>query len=503
MSKNLSEIRVTYSGLISLAAGLVGIVTGFVYTLIITRSLSQEEFGTLSLINGLFAYLFIIEPIISFWTTREIARGENSGKTAVVTNSMFSVGAIPLYLLIVFLVTNQADVNEEILIFAALMVPFKFLKHTLASINLGHKPHVTSFALITFEITKVVVVLILVYLFDMGLKGVIITLTISYIAHFLYSLYGSFEKIRVKFSLDYLKKWLRLCWLPLYPKIAETLLYSDVVIFTIIMGKVDALAYWAASLVIAEIVLNASHVNKAIYPKLLGGGVKEHLQDNLVRVFYFSFPLAALSISLAKPILFALNPIYQIAVPVVILLTLVYFLRSFSNVLYISLKGLDKVDTKKSTFSEYLKSGLFVVPTIRIISFGSYLGVLAVTLLLMRPLVHTDLDLIVYWALLALLTQIPLTVYLYYRTLKEFKPKIAVKPIIKYFVASIVSFGVTYFLIEKFVDYDTSIFNFLPSLLIMILVGMILYISLTYLVDLKTRKLIKAIIKETKGFTSR
>ena len=76
----MSGIRVTYSGLISFSIGLVGVLTGLIFTLIITRELSQEEFGTWSLIGGLTGYVLILEPIISYWTTREIARNKKSGK---------------------------------------------------------------------------------------------------------------------------------------------------------------------------------------------------------------------------------------------------------------------------------------------------------------------------------------------------------------------------------------------------------------------------------------
>ena len=75
----MSSIRVTYSGLISFAVGIVTVVTGLVFTLIVTRQLSQDEFGTWGLIGGLISYALIIGPIVSYWSTREIARGENSG----------------------------------------------------------------------------------------------------------------------------------------------------------------------------------------------------------------------------------------------------------------------------------------------------------------------------------------------------------------------------------------------------------------------------------------
>ena len=80
----LSNIRVTYSGFISLGTKFSSIITGLVFTLIVTRTLSPEEFGTWALIGSLIIYAIIINPIISYWTTRETARGIESGKTSII-----------------------------------------------------------------------------------------------------------------------------------------------------------------------------------------------------------------------------------------------------------------------------------------------------------------------------------------------------------------------------------------------------------------------------------
>ena len=74
----MSEVRVTYSGLIGLAIGLITVITGMIFILIITRNLTPEELGTWSLIGGLISYVIIIEPFISYWTKREIAQAPNS-----------------------------------------------------------------------------------------------------------------------------------------------------------------------------------------------------------------------------------------------------------------------------------------------------------------------------------------------------------------------------------------------------------------------------------------
>ena len=79
----MSGIRVTYSGLFTLVFSLLGIITGLVFLIIVTRSLSPEDYGTWGVINSLFVYSLVINSIVTFWSPREVARGNDTIKTAL------------------------------------------------------------------------------------------------------------------------------------------------------------------------------------------------------------------------------------------------------------------------------------------------------------------------------------------------------------------------------------------------------------------------------------
>jgi O-antigen/teichoic acid export membrane protein len=495
----MSGVRVTYSGLISFSVGLIGVFTGLVFTLIITRELSQEEFGTWSLIGGLTAYVLIFEQIISYWTTREIARNERSGKTAMVSGGMFSLGAIPLYFLIIILFVTQADVDKNILLFGVILVPALFFRHILAAINFGYKPQIVSYGLLAFELTKIPAAVFLIYFLNMGVYGAIITAFVAAVVSIIIQIILSYEKIKGEFNFEILKKWLKLFWLPTYPRISEILSNSDIIIFILIIGVVEPLAFWASAMAVAGIILHSAKISKAIYPKLLGGGKKEFLQENLIRVFYFSIPLIAISMTFARPALFALNPIYEIAVPIVWILSILVFLRMLSNVFTFSISGIERVDTKENvTFMDYIKSKLFFLPTLRIIQRGGYLAILATVLLLIQPHKISDVYLVTIWAVVALVSQIPYTVYLFVMVQREFKPKIDLMSISKYIFASVISFGTSYLLMNKYLVYKASIFEFLPEFIQFLALGTCLYLVITYLIDFRTRKLTKLILQEIK-----
>ena len=105
----MSGIRVAYTGFITFAIRIASIVTGLIFTLIVTRQLSVEEFGTWGLINGIIIYAIIIHPIVSYWSTRETARGGNTGKTAISTTGVFSSIGILIYLIVAYVVGIQSN----------------------------------------------------------------------------------------------------------------------------------------------------------------------------------------------------------------------------------------------------------------------------------------------------------------------------------------------------------------------------------------------------------
>lgn len=496
----MSGIRVTYSGLISFAVGITSILTGIVFTLIVTRSLTAEEFGTWNLIGGLITYVIIVEPIVSYWVTREIARGIESGKTAIFSSSIFSIGGVIVYIVIAYFLAEYLHINQNILLFAAILIPVIFLNRTLTAINLGWKPQSTSYGILCFESTKIPAALIFVYLFHMGIYGAILSTVIAYLGSIVVlSFYGR-SKIVSKIKKEFLKKWIKLSWLSFYPGISSAVYHFDAVIFSGITGSVVGLAFYSASQAISNIVGNSSLISQALYPKLLEGGKREHLQENLIRFFYFAFPLTALSIVFAKPALFALRPIYEIAVPVVIFMTIRALLYVLGQIFNQSLLGIEKVDiNEQSKFKDFIKSKLFSVPTVILIQYSLYVVVLTVGLILLKPLTSSNIDLVIYWSIIALGTQAPFTLYFYLSTRKHFTFTINRNSLYKYLLASVGAFGMTYFLMEEFLIYKNSIFEFVPNLLFFASIGVGSYLLVTYLVDYRTRGLFHSIINEITG----
>ena len=171
----MSGIRVTYTGLISLIGGIISIFTGVIFTLIITRSVTPEEYGTWGLIIGLITYVMLIGPVVSYWSTRDTARNIQSGKTAILSSMLLSIGAVSIYILISYLMGNYTNVEKNVLLFAAILIPAMFVNGILAAINLGWKPHAISYGTLAYGISSIPLALFLIYYLDFGVAGIIIS----------------------------------------------------------------------------------------------------------------------------------------------------------------------------------------------------------------------------------------------------------------------------------------------------------------------------------------
>ncbi len=493
----MSNIRVTYSGLISLFIRFFSILTGLAFTLIVTRQLTQEEFGTWGLISGVIIYATIINPIINYWSTREIARGEKSGKTALSTSSIFSAAGIFVYIIIAYFVGLQSNADLDVLLLASILVPVIFINDSLSAINAGWKPHVVSYGFLGFEIIKIPAGLTLVYFLQWGIEGAIYASFIAYLASIVIQIIFAKEKLKVDFNFKYIKKWTRLFWLPVYRGLPSLLSLSDVVIFSVITGSVIGVAYYTAAKTVGFLVNNTRSFTTGLYPKLLESGKKEYLQEMIIQLLFFAFPLVAFSIAIAKPALFVLNPIYEIAAPVVIILSIRSLITTLNLTFFQALQGIEEIDIKKtSTFRDYIKSKLILFPTFQLIRHGIYIGLLVLLLFFVEFNEEDQIEIVIYWALIGLIVEIPIFMYILNLVRKSFVLKLETLTLLKYAFASVISFGLMYILMDEYLQYENKIFEFLPNLIIFISIGIGSYLAITYFIDNRTRILVKAIISE-------
>jgi len=491
----MSNIRVTYSGLISLIMASLRIITGFGFTYLIARLLLPDELGTWKLILGLTSSIIFMNTMTTFWSTRDIARGIDSAKTALSMTGGFSIISILIFFVAIVLTIEETNATEEIF-YGVIIIPFLFFHNLLLAITYGHKPHLVNVGLVLYGVVIFTLSVILVYFLDMGLLGIIIASTLAYLSSICLFLYATKGVIKNKINYKYFKKWFKNSWVTLYHKLSDFIWAFDVLIFALISSSVIGLAFLIVAQSIGTLVGTAASMSMATYSKILSSDNFGYLQENMTRVVYFAFPILAIVILFAKEGLFLFNPIYIDVYPAVAFFGIRTFFHMFSKIFSDWIEASEKVDISyDSTVKNYLKSQLFYVPTVRTIRNVSYIISLVVMLFLLGTN-HSDVDLIIFWSVLMASVEIPFTVYFYLKVKKKFKVNIEWVRICKYGLTSIVSIGFSYYLASMFLVYEKTIFLFLPNLFLYVITGCITYFAITYLIDTKTREFTKSIINE-------
>ena len=185
---------------------------------------------------------------------------------------------------------------------------------------------------------------------------------------------------------------------------------------------------------------------------------------------------------------------------VVIFLTIRAFLNSLTIVFTGYIYGDENVDAKMDIkFKDQIKSSMFTISTVKLIIFTSYLVSLMVGLVVLKQNLVSELDLVIFWSIMTLITIIPYTVYVYLRVKKIMKIKLETRNILKYFLSGIISFAIPFLISENLLEYSDNVFEFIFELSIFILLGIGIYIFITYIIDLRTKELIKNIIQELKN----
>jgi O-antigen/teichoic acid export membrane protein len=493
----MSNIRVTYSGLLGFIIGMLSVITGIVFTLIVTRRLSPEEFGIWALIGSIISYFLIVEPILSYWTTRQIARGESVATTSLFYSTLFSLGQVPIYISLAFYLPSINIDYSYSLILASILLPVTFVSQTLVGINQGHKPHATSYAFLAFELLKIPAGILFVVLFDLGINGAIFATFVAYVGRLTIQLYFAKPQLKKQLKLYLIKQWIKTSWIPIYHNISHLIWTLDVVIFSIITHSVIGVAYYSITVTISAIISHSGMISQALYPKLLSNGNKDHVADNFIRFMYFAVPLLGIVIVFSRPALFSLNPLYEhLSIPVILMgfRSFFYVITSF---FYQVLLGTERVDEENThNFKSLIKSKLFHLPTISLVHHSSYIIILAISTFLLTEQSASDLELVTMWTSISLILSVPFLIYSIILLRKDMTFSLPYNTLFKYLVGTICMILVFLFTSDFIIFYKISIYEFLPGVILEFVLCILTYLGITYLIDKKTRILFRAIVME-------
>ena len=486
----MNDVRLRFAGMFGLLVRFLSLFTGLVFTTIVTRNLTVDEFGQWSIISSLLVYGIYIPSILPFWYTRYTARGVTIAKTSIISTLLISFLGILIYLIAGKIFLPEFEKFFPILIFATFQVISTSLIISLSSIANGIKPEYTSYGFIIFEITKVIIAIILVYLLGVDLLTVILITIVAEIVHVGVLAILIRKEIRKKTDFKNIIKIFKVSWLALYTKIGGLIFLTDVLVANFLNLSYEFIAIFKIGFIFAVIAEYGSYIAYPLYIKLLRGGKSEDIQVSTKLMFTFSIPISIGIFLLSKPLLFLLNPEYIIAEKIVQILIAYYFSSTIIALFFNIAQGMDTVDIKPNIrFKDFLHSALFKFPTLNIIRMSMYIAGLIVLIFVTDPLNLSPEKFGEYWAAVLLITNLPIIIYSVRLTKKVVDFSFPLKNIGKYVIASSIM-GIFIWYSTSLLEFNSHVMIFAPQLLMIILPSGLLYFGILFFIDKDTKHLI-------------
>ncbi len=489
MSKN--QIRLQYSGLIIFTSQVVGIITGLVYTLLLTRNMTTSQFGIWTNIFDYTGYFLLFSGLLPFWATRFVARGkEGTVKTGTLAQLLIALISVVIYLPAIVLISRAIGTEVYLLIYliTGLYILNTYMISIFESVLTSIKPQVIGYGFLIEEVVKVIVALVLILGFRQLFLGAILSLVLSALVQILYYVRLLADEFKQKINWSYLKEWLKGSTALVYNAVGGQLVSFALIMLFIYGGSTDR-AYYQAALSFTTIVGYSSSLAFAMYPKLLAKTCpEEQVKTSLRLVLMLAIPLSTITMIMSTSFLSVLNISYSVAWPVLIALTINTLVGVIISFYYSIIMGREGFDAEgKISLRKLVGSKLFAVLSVGYIQAAIALPSVyyVLTQLRVAGTPQAAVDVIV----ILTIAQLSTFIGLYWLWRRSIRLPVAWESIAKYVLASIFM-GVILFLLPT------------PSTLLATIAkaiaGFAIYVGLLLTIDAQARELIGLIWEEIK-----
>lgn len=481
-------------------ARIVSIFTGLIFLVMMTRSLSAQQFGLYEVITDLVAFAAYPAGLVAFWATRDIARGKMFGKTALALNIVLSALGILIYVaLSYFSASRIPSANLVTLLFAVLLVPVSYFNQAANSVVAGHRPVVLGYAVIFSETAKLAVAFPLLIVYKVGIDGVILAVMVANLAQGISSAALAGDATSSPANIEQGRKWLTHSWLPMLTTLPAILAVADTFIASVADSSTVLTAHYQAAFSVATLAGYSLYLASAMYPLLLKGGSDEVATMTLDLALAFGIPMAVGAAVLARPILHLLNnSIYLDASTALGILAMAALANTVTSFFDQVLLGKERVDVDESAkFSDFVRSSMVFVAKVNLAMTFVYLFSVYVSVeagLVFRLSIATTLEL---WAL-GQLGVFLIGILIKARRIRRVG-KLAAPPSIGYYVVGAGIMAVVVYLLEPLIVYGRGTFFLAFELVLVGGVGLVAYGAFVLALDKTLRQFLRRAFREGFG----
>lgn len=347
---------------------MLSIITGMIFTLLITRNTTKEQYGIWSNIFDLMAYFVLLASALPFWATRFVARRqEGAEKTALVANLIIGLIAAAFYIPLVPIIMSMLNISESHIILyfiASLQIIELYMINVLEACLRAKQPQAVGYGLLLEELCKIILAYVLIVIVGQPLLGAMISLVAAVLSQIIYYINLVFNDLKQRIRWEYIKEWLKGSVANIYTLVGNQAA-AFIFILLIMYGGAEARGNYQAAATIANIITYSSFLSFALYPKLLAENSIGDITTSLKTVLMFAIPMAAGAIAMPDSFLIILDEPYKEVAPVLSLLAIDALTVTLSNFFTFALFGIEKLDeTAKIPLKQLAKSNIFKVFTL-------------------------------------------------------------------------------------------------------------------------------------------
>ena len=142
-----SSVKPRKTGIIVFASRIVSVFTGLLFLVMITRWLTPSQFGLWEFITDVVAFSAYPTGVITYWATREVARGRPVARTALLTSQLTSLAGVGAYLVLAALSYGAVGSGFGPFLLAVALVPLAYWTQSAASLVSGYDPAISGYSL--------------------------------------------------------------------------------------------------------------------------------------------------------------------------------------------------------------------------------------------------------------------------------------------------------------------------------------------------------------------
>lgn len=486
--------RLRLTGFVSFLVRMGSLASGLVFSVIVARRLSEEDFGAWTYVGRLVSYFAVTASFISFWAARDAGRGGKPLKTALAGSAFMSLILSMAYLGAVAFSAEAIGREPWVVMLGLMQLPILHLLNTAEGVSYGHKPIASAYGFAVFEVAKVIFAVVAVYFLGLGLAGVFISLALAQLIQALLLVYLQ-RNVLGRFEPRDLIRWLKGFAVPLLNVVGGFVYGLDVFLGGVLYGSAIPLAYWQAALTVALVVGMYNNLVLGLYPVLLSGGGSRDIEKVFRFAMLLGVPLLFGALVLGRDILQLLRPAYAEASSILVVLSISYFINGLSYFFTSVVGGLDEVDKRSDvSLADYLRSGIFRYNLVNLVLSSLYIAAFSLATMYAKSAAMSHVETAQLWAYAHLGFSTSLTTVGYLFSRRRIKFKLPIKPLAKYIAAALfmtASITPIYIIIPP---SNTALIQ-LTRIIAILLTGAAAYTAAVMLIDTEAKTMIKLVLK--------